>query len=377
MRIHIVARDIQRRDAVGNFCRQMAALLQAYGAEVRLAAENCHPDDRAAIPPPSVAIGDIRPDDVVFFHFSTEDPALPAIAALPSPKVLYFHNITPDHFFTRVDPHSAGLVRQGLAQRPLAARFDVLMANSHATARVLHEGLSHDDRMRIGLSDIIVCTPIVGADRWSAVASEPVRLPAIDRLVLFVGRVLPHKGVDDLVRGFAALAANDAAVGLAIVGAGDNRDARRLRVQVASLRLDIARRITFFHDLSEGMLRFLYDRASVCVSLSTHEGFGVPLVDAIVFDKPLVIRAEGAMMETAGDAALVVTDAASDRVAAALAAALNDAGVATRLAVARKRRLVELRRMSDGRAILDAAAAARRSKGYSADAERMRCWTSA
>src|SRR5436190_487150 len=135
MRFHIVARDIRRHDAVGNFCRQMAALLRAHGAEVRLAAENCDPDDRAAIHPLPAAIDGIAPDDIVFFHFSTEDPALALVAALPNAKVLYFQNITAERFFSGSDPHSAGLVRRGLAQRPLAARFDVLMANSHATAR--------------------------------------------------------------------------------------------------------------------------------------------------------------------------------------------------------------------------------------------------
>jgi glycosyltransferase involved in cell wall biosynthesis len=97
--------------------------------------------------------------------------------------------------------------------------------------------------------------------------------------------------------------------------------------------------------------------------MSMHEGFGVPVVDALAFDKPLVIYAEGAMQETAGDAALVVTRAEADQIAAALTVALNDAGAAARLAAARKRRLTELRAMADGHLILDAVAAARGSSG--------------
>jgi glycosyltransferase involved in cell wall biosynthesis len=371
MRFHIVARDIQRHDAVGNFCRQMAALLRARDAEVRLAAENCHPDDRAAIDPLPDAIDHIAPDDVVFFHFSTEDPALARVAALPNPKVFYFHNITPEHFFSRSDPHLAGLVRRGLAQRPLAARFDVLMANSRASAGVLHEGLSRQDRRRIARADIVVCPPIVGVDRWSGFAPEPVPLPAMDRFVLSVGRLAPHKGVDKLLAGFAALAETEAAIGLVVVGPASESDyARQLKADVARLSSGIRRRVTFLHAVTDGALRFLYERAGVYASMSAHEGFGVPLVDAMVFDKPLVICAESAMMETAGPAALVVDHATRGPIAAALRRALSDDAVAARLAAARARRLAELRELANGRLILDAAAAAGKSMTCLADSAR-------
>ena len=363
MRFHVIARDIQRHDAVGNFCRQMAALLQSRGAEVSLAAENCHPDDRDTIAQLPAALGEIGPADVIFFHFSTEDPALPVVAAQPNRKVIYFQNITPERFFLPDDPKRAQSVRQGLAQRAFAARFDVLMANSRVTARVLHDGLSPDDQARIALSSIVACQPIVGVDRWTGVAAAPVTLPAVDRLVLFVGRLTPHKNVHALVQAFSVLAAADKSVGLAIAGTPtDPVYTQRLIAEVNGLHPDMARRVAFFHNVPDGTLRFLFDRASVFASMSGHEGFCVPLVDGMVFDKPLVISAEPGMIETAGDAALVVTDSAQT-IADALAGAMNDTAVARRLASARKLRLAELRALADGSLILDAAEAAANAKG--------------
>jgi hypothetical protein len=70
------------------------------------------------------------------------------------------------------------------------------------------------------------------------------------------------------------------------------------------------------------------------------------------------------MMETAGNAALIVATSAPDQIAAALASAMNDSAVSSRLAAGRKSRLAELRRLADGHLILDAAAAARKAKGY-------------
>ncbi len=106
-----LSRDIQRHDAVGNFCRQIRAYLSARGYDVRLAAENCHPADRSAIELPSDIVRDIAADDVVMFHFSTHDPAFAALAALDNAKILYFHNITPDVFFAETDRRTADLVQ--------------------------------------------------------------------------------------------------------------------------------------------------------------------------------------------------------------------------------------------------------------------------
>src|SRR3978361_1732980 len=150
MRIHVIARDIQRHDAVGNFCRQIEAFLKAEGFDVGLAAENCHPDDRSSTARLSDIVPQIAADDLVIFHFSTQDPAFPAVAALECAKILYFHNITPELFFHGVDERSAQLSRLGLEQRPLAAKFDLLLANSQTTARVLWDGLEVADRAGIG-----------------------------------------------------------------------------------------------------------------------------------------------------------------------------------------------------------------------------------
>src|SRR5262245_61026898 len=119
-RIFIFARDIQRHDAVGNFCRQMQALLQSNGWHASLAAENCHPGDRADIYRIEPAISGIEAHDIVFFHFSTEDPALPAIASLRNCKLLYYHGVTPERFFEHTDPRTTALVRGALGQQPLS-----------------------------------------------------------------------------------------------------------------------------------------------------------------------------------------------------------------------------------------------------------------
>jgi glycosyltransferase involved in cell wall biosynthesis len=360
MRIHVIARDIRRHDAVGNFCRQIHAFLGTHGYDVSLAAENYHADDRFPINQLADIIPQITGDDIIIFHFSTEDPAFPVVAALDCPKVLYFHNITPERFFTGSDERTADLVRLGLGQRPCAASFDVLMANSQVTARVLYEGLAAADRKRIGESGIIDCPPLIGVDRWTTIEEEPTATDVNARTVLYVGRQAPHKGIRELVEGFALLAAGDDSVGLVCVGGSpDALENCALPASIAALEPPIAQRIKFVHDIPDGVLKSIYTRAGVCASMSRHEGFGVPLVDGLAFDKPLVINAEAGMMETAGEAAIVVDASDPEAVATALGAALNDKATRTRLASARRARLETLRHLADGHLILNAVNQAR------------------
>jgi glycosyltransferase involved in cell wall biosynthesis len=356
--IVIMARDIRRRDAVGSFCFQMQDLLAREGYRTKLAAENCDSEHRELILPIPRALSELGSEDVVIFHFSIEDPALPGTAAISNPKILYFHNITPASFYREVDEATADLVQRGLDQRPLGGRFDVLLANSKVSAAVLHAGLVVADRDRIAPTDIVVCPPFVGIDRWQSVKPVPIPLPAGDRLVLYVGRLQPHKAVDRLLEGFIALQSRDSSMALAIVGEpAASPYARQLKDRAKSLGRARAEHIQFYHGISDGALRFLYERAALCASMSGHEGFGVPVVDAIIFDKPLVISAEPAMMETAGDAAIVVGNSGS--VAAAFAAALDDEAVRKELKAARQARLALFRKAGNGRIILDAVSTAR------------------
>lgn len=360
MRVYVVARDIQRHDAVGNFCNQIKAFLAGQGFDVALVAENCHPDDRPSIGNTSDVLPQITVDDVAFFHFSTEDPAFPAIAALDNAKILYFHNITPERFFSGIDALTANLVKLGLEQRPLTSKFDVLMANSRATAHVLHDGLATADRLRIRDSEIISCPPVIGIDRWARITEEVSCVHVDSRTVLYVGRLAPHKGVRQLIEGFTLLAANDDAAHLVCVGGSPaSADTHALAETIAAIEPAIAQRIQLVHGISDGALKSIYRNVGICASMSQHEGFGVPLVDALVFDKPLVINSEAGMMETVGDAAIVVNASSPEAVAKALSSALNDTAVRERLASARKARVGVLRQLADGHLILDAVNRAR------------------
>ena len=112
---------------------------------------------------------------------------------------------------------------------------------------------------------------------------------------------------------------------------------KALRGFIAELGLLDAVRIT--GDVSDAALAAYFAAADAYLSLSAHEGFGVPLVEAMEAGVPVVARRVGAVAETVGDAALLVDGTDPTYVAAALHRVIADARLRRLLVEAGRRRL--------------------------------------
>lgn len=345
LRLRILARDIRRRDAVGNFCFDLAAMFGGAGIPTMLHAENYDAGDTAGIRPIGETIATLTPDNVIFFNFSTEDPVLPELAVLPCRKIIYYHGITLPCFFAD-DPHAEAMVRRGYAQLALAARFDVAMANSHASAEILRRAVPS---FAPALADITIAPPLIGGRRWNMIAAEPVALPKTRRLLLFVGRLVPHKGIVPLLDAFRALLALDSEWSLALVGAPAEGDYGRLiDAYFAEHRAALDGRVTLLHGISDGALKSVYKRANLFLTLSRHEGFCVPLFEAMAFDLPIVARAEPAIAEVLGDGGLLLPDSGPEDIARAIKRLMDDRAALAQLAQRRQHRLNALCELADG-----------------------------
>jgi glycosyltransferase involved in cell wall biosynthesis len=157
--------------------------------------------------------------------------------------------------------------------------------------------------------------------------------------VLFVGRVVPSKGQHELVKAlWAYRRLYDPAARLHLVG-GTSSFAylKALRGFVHDLGLADAVRIT--GDVSDAALSAYFAAADVYLSLSAHEGFGVPLVEAMVAGVPVVARGVGGVAETVGEAALLLAGSDPAYVAAAVRRVCTDAGLRQRLIAAGHKRV--------------------------------------
>ena len=344
--VRIVAANIFERDAVGNFAIGLYKLLRANHIPAKLYASQFDPPLRGAITYLGELIDEVEEHDLVWMNFSIYDPYLPSIAALNCRKLLYFHNITPPNFFQIYDAEYASYCAKGQRQLIEAENFDVILANSIVTAESMHKQIvaqqkltkdaaiefakaaaqqpaqvaSAAQRKTLGTpvalasqksargdvhaprtTEIDICPPIVGQDRWSNVAAEAVNLPNVKTLLLYVGRIAPNKRIEDLFALFARYHAIDADSALLIVGgASFSGYSGYLQYLLDHEHTAVKSNIHFLSVVSDGRLKSIYEAATAFVTMSEHEGYCVPLVEAMSFDLPVFAYAEPGVAETLG-----------------------------------------------------------------------------
>lgn len=342
-----------RGDAIGDSARRVRDILRAMGHRSEIYALTIDDDLRNEVrvfQDPRAAAG-----DVTIFHFALPSPMTEAFATVGGFRVLQYHNVTLAHFFAPYDP---GLFRLAtLGRRELASlvgRVDLALGDSEYNRRELEA---------LGFAPTGVMPIAVSFDRITRAPRQPVLEALLDdglTNILFVGRIAPNKRIEDHIR----LAEHykryvDTEYRFIFVG----RDAGVPRYRDALLALiaefDMPRdRFLFTGAVPDEELATYYRTASVYLSLSEHEGFCVPLVEAMAADVPVVAYAAGAVPDTLGGAGLQFAPKDYEQVAELIALVAYDEDVRDRVIEGQRRRLRDFgdeRIAADLRTVLQAA----------------------
>ncbi|WP_233828477.1 glycosyltransferase family 4 protein [Paraburkholderia sp. ZP32-5] len=233
---------------------------------------------------------DVRRDDVVLLSYSIFDPHLERILALDCKKICYFHGVTDPQLLRALEPRTAQLCDKALAQLPLLAGFDALVANSRGTAQSL-AGIVDVD------ADAITIVPPVFPDMYVFRRETPRKgRKRQEPNLLMVGRVVPHKRVEDGIEILALLKQRDFNATLSIVGSTPNYDYLKFLINHAR-RLGVLERVDFKGMLDDADLFECYESTSGLLAMSRHEGFCVPVLEAMHYGKPVFVRGGTAAQE--------------------------------------------------------------------------------
>ncbi len=275
----------------------------------------------------------LRPTDMLVLHFSIGHEAFDQLVKLPARKVLVYHNVTPPEFFTGLNDHAAVHARLGLRQLgALAAQIELAIGVSEFDTNDLRE---------LGFRNTTTVPILVDWSLYDAAPDESVLASMSSRRtrILFVGRISPNKRQDDLVRMLAYYrACIDREAQLYLVGS--YRDQPQYHARLIALRDELDQQSAVFMTgtVSTAALVAYYKRATVFCSLSEHEGFGIPLLEAMHLGLPVVAFDAAAVGETLDGGGLLLRRKELPEIAETCALVAEDARLRERLVASGRRR---------------------------------------
>lgn len=324
-------------DAVGNDIMAIKKALEEEGYVTAVFAANIHekiPFDMAFH---ISALPVLTEKDVLIYHLASEDPLAETIKGLPCKKILRYHNITPPEFFRRYDKKAYIHTLTGLKQvKELKDYIDCGMTVSEFNKKDLTD---------MGYQCPINVVPIlIPFDDYEREADQEVIKKYQDgwKNIIFVGRIAPNKKVEDILLAYKEYKDRyHARTRLLLVGSYQEEDGY-YKMLTKLIRKHRIQDVEFTGHISfEAMLAY-YRTAHLFVCMSEHEGFCVPLVEAMYFGVPIVAFRSTAVPETLGSAGMLINDKTPAYAAKAIHQMMNRKGGQDTYETGRSRQLEKL-----------------------------------
>ena len=318
--IHQFVAGFSHGDAISNEALVMRDIFRDWGFQSDIFSEprRILPDLRDQARDVASFRAECKPDDIVLLHLSVGSEVNTIFADLPCRKAILYHNITPAEYFKGIQDQIAGLLEQGRKQmKQLAGKAAVVMADSGFNARELQE---------LGYGGVHVLPLVLDLHRLRTRANRYTLDKYSDDLVniLFVGRCVPNKRIEDCLDAFyyfqKYIEPNSRFIHVGSYAGTEQYHALLLTMtrdrQLKNVELVGATR--------QDELNATYKRSSLFLCMSEHEGFCIPLIEAMVHDVPVVAFAAAAVPETLDGAGILFREKRFDLVAEMMGRLVRD-----------------------------------------------------
>jgi glycosyltransferase involved in cell wall biosynthesis len=334
--VHHFVPVLHRGDAVGRHTLRLRDATRRRGIESNIFVD-VGQDETADETLPALAYAEqAQRGDVVVYQFATASLMAPWLASRRETLVVNYHNITPPELMAPWDHHLA--LGQARAQEDLAVlapRTQLAIADSAYNE-------THLAQSGFAATAVVPPSAALGDEHTVPTSAGPASASTTGPVWLAVGRVAPNKSVEHAIAALA-VARQRARPGasLRVVGkpATDTYE-RALRGYVA--RLGLADAVSFSGYATDAAVAAAYASADVLVVTSEHEGFCVPVVEAMAAGLPVVAFDQGAVPEVLGGAGVLVGSRDPYALSDAIDGVVSDPARRDALAQAGRRRLAEL-----------------------------------
>ncbi|MCD4652940.1 glycosyltransferase [bacterium] len=300
MIVHQILPNLSYGDAIGDDTLALKRIFRFLGHESRIFAGVIHNKllDEAEDWSGYKEIS--SPDNILVYHFSVGSEITDFVMDLPDKIVLIFHNITPAHWFFGNSPHMTEVAAKGMQE--LIRLKDCVVtawADSEYNASILRAA---------GYKDVHILPIIVGMERLG-LQPDPIftkQWQSSQFTWSFIGRMSPNKCHEDIIRAFACYKRYINPHSRLLL-TGEYRNCWRYTQAMMQLVRGLGIGDVYFTGLvSDSELVATYKMSDLFICMSEHEGFCVPLLEAMHFDIPVVAYSAGAVPETMGGAGLLI-----------------------------------------------------------------------
>ncbi len=218
------------------------------------------------------------PNNFLFYHYSIEDPNIKSLLSLKFKKrIIYYHGITPIKFL----PHESMLFnscKKGLSDISILADFDLYISNSSASKKQFLENLNQNF---IDSKKFIIMPPINNFSDKKSYIKGKILESEIN--FYYCGTLLNHKNVNSLLDSFNKNRKSNFKLSIFTSSPGD--ESLKLFGEEKYTEY-LKNSIKFFYRLEDEKMDFLSEYMNCFITFSMHEGYCIPLFDAINNFKP-------------------------------------------------------------------------------------------
>jgi glycosyltransferase involved in cell wall biosynthesis len=324
-KIHQVLATLGYGDAIGHEVLGIQRVLRGAGFDSDIFVQTADPRLEDQTRDYRDLIQESDPSNILIHHFSIGSRASRITYALPDRQILVYHNITPPEFF--IDVHEQLVEQCFKGRRELGiypARVELALGDSEFNRQEL-EALGFDP------TGVLPVVP-----DFSHLDLPPNDLIARDfdddwTNILFVGRIIPNKRIEDVIRYFHAYQRHcNPRSRLLLVGSYGGFEKYLALLNQLSARLGVTN-VHFSGHVSDAELCAYYDVADLFLCASAHEGFCVPIVESFYKQIPVLAYASSAVPTTMDGAGVLYTTNEPLEVAALMDTVLDDAGLYERI----------------------------------------------
>ncbi|MEW6455770.1 MAG: glycosyltransferase [Acidobacteriota bacterium] len=287
--------------------------------------------------------------DTTILHYAIPSPLNELIKRVKGKKVIIYHNVTPEEFFVDFSKEMVNIAIEGKKQlKSLMNYIDLVFADSFYNKIELEN---------VGFKNVQLLPLFINWEKYELKPDENIIELFSDEFanILFVGRVVPNKKIEDLMKVVAYYKKFISPLARLFV-VGKIHSCREYYYSLLNLmgKLELTRdNLIFFDHVPDNELFALYQISDVFLSMSEHEGFCLPLIESMIFDLPVISYDSTAIPYTLNGAGILFNQKNTQVVAELCNLAIENMELREKILKTERERLNEFKKLNIGEIILN------------------------